>query len=417
MKTMTFLTTAFLFLQLLPSCKKEKAIEPKITSPIVEETYNKDFELVWSVRDSRGFTSYGTVVTPNSVIFFIDPPGTGGDDIIALDKTNGDTLWIKKAQGSTSKHTLVGNTICYEGAGLFCLDVSTGNQLWKINNWSKFHLDDFIYANNKIYAFYDLGGGIAGDSTKLYEIDYTTGVKTGKFTIYGRDRQGYNQVPKGMVYWKHPNGNDIIFTQSIGYINLPRERGDYFAIDITGDSMYWDLGDFYNIQGIGSNPIILNNTIFFNGPWSQHTSINMISKTIEWTSQVPSSFRTGLGIMQELNGKIFQSLGNASNFNIINTSDGTFYKNYSNLGSDNWAPGMKKYNNHIYFTSSKGFYKMDGNGSIVKQLLTRNDRIAKTNIGGTVQTVGGTIQTVDIDPSTGYIYATVGYNLVCMKEK
>lgn len=408
------LISTLLLMQLNTSCKKEKVMEHCTNNGSNPTVLNQDFELVWNVRDDRGFVGYGTVVTPTSVVYFYDPPGPGGDDIVALDKTNGDTLWIKTAQGSTSKHKLVGNKICYSGSGLVSIDANTGVELWRIPANSNNDLNDFIYMNNKIYAFFDLGGGITGDSTKLYEIDPLTGTTSDKFTLYGRDRNGFNQSPLGMVYYKHPNGNEIIFTQSNGYNNsITTSRGEYYAIDMTNDSMYWDLGEYFydgdiNSRGISSSPILYDSKNVFLKNYKYNASINLETKTINWKTPMNSSYRTGGGKMAELNGKIFQSLGNNYNLNIINTNDGSFYKNYNNLGFDNWAPALMKYNNHIYFSSNLGFYKMDGNGTIVKQLL-RSEKLSEV--------VSGTIQTFDIDPATGYIYATIGYNLVCIKEK
>lgn len=410
----SILYSTLLFLQLGMSCKKEPIIESCVNNSRDTTSLNQDFELLWKVRDNRGFVSYGTVVTPTSVVYFYDPPGPGGDDIVALDKVTGDTLWIKQAQGSTSKHRLVGSTICYAGNGLYCLDINTGLEQWRIQNNSTQSLTDFTSANNKIYAFFDLGGGIFGDSTKLYEINPLSGISLEKFTLYGRSRDGYNQGPLGMVYYRHSNGNEIIFTQAQSHNPIIiTSRGEYYAIDISNDSMYWDLEDYFydgdiNSKGIGSPPVLVGKNVLLNNGWIYNASLNLETKTVSWNTQVPTSYRTGGGKMAELNGKLFQSLGNASNFNIINTNDGSFYKNYNTLGFDNWAPALMKHNNHIYFSSNKGFYKMDANGTIVKQLL-RSDKLSED--------VSGTIQTFDIDPTTGYIYATVGNNIICIKEK
>jgi len=412
MKTMNALLIAMIALQLVTNCKKEPTIEPDCTSGSTEAEYNQDFELVWTKRSSTGFTCYSTVVTSTNVLYFLDPPDFGSSEtILALDKTNGDTLWVKTNQGSNRKQLLIGNKLYYEGGGdLKCMDVTTGNVLWSINGSGSKVLNDFIYANNNIYAFFDLGGGIVGDSTKLYTINPVNGSSIEKFTLYGSGRNGFNQAPKGMVYYQHPNGNEIIFTQSIGYKpSITNERGEYFAIDITNDSMYWDLGSYFNYGAIGSSPIIENNIVFIHGGFIGSSSLNLQNKTINWRTQVSASKRTGKGIMLILNGKLLQSLGNNYNLNIINTSDGSLNKNYSNtMGFDNWAPNMKKYNNAVYLTSTAGLYKLDANGNIDKQILTR-ELLADG--------VGGSYQYLDIDPTNGYIYCTAGNNIICIKEK
>ena len=154
------LLSSLLFFQLGTSCKKEPIVDSCKSTPVKDTVaLNQDFSLVWSDRDNRGFSCYGTVVTHTSVVYFVDPAGPGGDDIVALDKLTGDTLWNTPAQHSTSKHRLVGNTICYSRSGLVCIDVATGTEKWRISEHSKKELDDFIYANNKLYAFFNYGGG------------------------------------------------------------------------------------------------------------------------------------------------------------------------------------------------------------------------------------------------------------------
>ena len=409
---MNILLISLIALQLGVNCKKEPTLEPECISGFPKVSYNQDFELVWTKRSSVGFTCYSTVVTQSNVIYFLDPAGFGtSETILALDKVTGDTLWAKYNQGSNRKQLLIGNKLYYDGRGdLKCMDVTNGNILWSVNGNSNKTLNDFIHANNKIYAFFDLGPGIVGDSTKLYEIDATNGGSMEKFTLYGRDRNGFNQAPLGMVYHQLSSGNEIIFTQSIGYKpSITTERGEYYAIDITNDSMYWDLGSYYNLNGVGCNPILKGRNVIFNGPWSQHTSINIENKAINWDTQVPSGKNTSRGVMLELNGKVFQSLGNNYNLNIINVSDGSLYKNYSNtMGFDNWQANMKKYNNVVYLTSTAGLYKLDANGNIDKQILTR-ELLAEG--------VGGSYQYLDIDPVTGYICCTAGNNIICIKEK
>jgi outer membrane protein assembly factor BamB len=244
MKTMTsIILGVILFLQLGMSCKKEPILDSCTSNNEDTVEFNQDFELIWSVPDNRGFSCYSSIITASNVIYFIDPPGAGGDDIIALDKITGDTLWVKQSLNSTSKHKLIGNTLCYDSKGLVCINVLNGNEIWKIPNWSAKRLEDFIFSNNKIYAFFSLGVGVVGDSTKLYEINPLTGTANEKYTLYGSNRNGYNQAPRGMVFYQHPNGNEIIFIQSTGYKpSITSERAEYYAIDITNDSIYWDLG-------------------------------------------------------------------------------------------------------------------------------------------------------------------------------
>lgn len=409
----SILLSTLLLVQLNTSCSKEKAIVPCVNGGNNPSVLNQDFELLWKVRDNRGFVSYGTVVTPTSVVYFYDPPGPGGDDIVALDKANGDTLWIKTAQGSTSKHQFKdGNLYFSQSDELYCINASTGVNLWSFDG-NGGELADYTFGNGKVFA-YIYYNGLVGPLTNLFSLNPSTGTSQLEFTIDKADRDGYRQRPKGMIYYQHPNGNEIIFTQSSGHnITITTSRGEYFAVDITNDSMYWDLGEYFydgdiNSRGISASPILINNHNLIINNYKYNASLDLQTKNENWRTLIPSQFRTGIREMAELNGKCFQSPGNFSQFNIINTSDGSLHKNYGNIGGENWSAAMAKYNNHIYVSTTFGFYKMDANGTIVKQLL-RSDKLSED--------VSGTIQTFDIDPTTGYIYATVGFNLVCFKEK
>ena len=416
MKKMITMLISLMALQLNTSCKKEPSLNPDCDSGFTKVAYNQDFELVWTKRSSVGFTCYSTVVTSSNVIYFLNPAGFGNSEtILALHKTTGDTLWVKQNQGSNRKQKLFGNKLYYSrNDDLKCMDINTGNVLWSFDGFGG-TLADYIFGNGKVYV-YVYYNGLVGPLTKLFSLDPLSGSSQLEYTINKADRGGYRQNPKGLVYYQHPNGNEIIFAQSGSHNhNITTSRGEYFAIDMTNDSMYWDLGEYFydgdiNSKGIGSSPIKLDNrNVFINNGWIYNASLNLETKTVNWKTSVPSSFRTGGGVMVELNGKVFQSLGNNYNLNIINSNDGSLHKNYSNsLGFDNWSPSMKKYNNAVYLTSTAGLYKLDNNGNIDKQILTR-ELLAEG--------VGGSYQYLDIDLSNGYIYCTAGYNILCIKEK
>ena len=402
MKKMTTILSIFLFLQLGVSCKKEKVLEPTTPKP-PKENSNSNFSQIWNKTSVNGFQCEATIVTSTNVIYWIDMEGGSfRDDMIAFDKNTGDTLWYKQGTGVTGKHKLIGNYVYYDlNERLICMDPSTGNEVWRL---SPAYLSDYIYANGSIYAFF-----YTRDSAMLYKINPITGSNNKIYTIYSADRDGYSQSPNGMVYWKHPNGNDIIFVQSSG-LKVSVGRGEYYAIDITGDSIYWDLGEYFSGSGgIGFSPLLAGSNININNGTLGVASLNLVTKTTNWKVTEPLTTQTGGKYAILKNNKIFKEAGNIGHFNIIDINNGSQLKTYTNIGTSFRGSPLRIYNNKIYFTTTEILGIIDANTANMVQKLDYKQKVGET--------LGGFHSGMDIDPMNGYIYTVRYKSFVCIKEK
>lgn len=412
----------------LVGCKPDEPVKPSppkpqdTTSQLVE---NKDFDLVFYKRMGVKGACYATVVTEYNVIYAIQKVGNGhNDDIIALDKTTGDTLWVLPNQGATSNYKLFGNTLYYNSRDrLAALDIRTGAKLWQFSGqpYGDGELGDYTFGKGQIFAFINFGDKWKSqDSMFLFRVNPSSGDAELKYKMYTTDRQGYRPYIQGAVYWQHPDGRDIVFCQSNSWNtdpNVNQERGDYFAIDVANDSLYWDLGFYWKTVGeplsLGSGAIPLHfdeNMIISNG-WDLRAKLELVNKTIEWQSQIPPLYATGQYFYSPgkyFNGKLYYSVGNEKSFNIVNASDGSFVAGNKQMGGGFYTSPLRVYDNAVWCTTTNGLYKVDDHAQILAELPNEE------TVGGYY----GSFQNgMDIDQETGCIYTTRGYAFVCLKEK
>ena len=389
------------FLQLTPSCKKEKALPPNPSPPKLTVKTNNNFSEIWSNKISEGFYGIGTVVSDSNVVYWYDIVGGGyRDDMVAFNKRTGDTAWHKIGEGFSSKHKLIGNYIYFSQKNkLLCINPKNGNELWRLNKGS---LADFLHINGSIYAFFE-----TKDSAVLYKVNPISGANTHIYSIYTADRGGFIQEPSGIIHWKHPNGNDIIFVQSSA-LKVSVGRGEYYAIDITADSMYWDLGEYFTGSGgIGFFPILDGNNVVINNLGT--ASLNLINKTLNWNTTEPISVQTYGQYAVISNNKIFKDVGNFGYLNIIDANNGNHLKSHTDIGTNFISSKLVLYNNKVYFTTSSVIGVIDCISNNFLNKIKPDETIGKTK--------GAAGKGLAVDSSTGYIYTTRGTSFVCIKEK
>ncbi len=393
-----------LFLQLGMSCKKEPSIAPCENSENPSVKVNKNFDLIWDVKVNEVFSCRATIVTPNEVIYWTWKGAGHNDYMVAFNKSTGDTLWHRDATGGTNNHRLIGNYIYSDiDERLVCIDPSTGNEVWR---FSPAYLSDYVYADGSIYAFFDQGN--SADSTALYKINPLSGSAMHLYSVYTSDRAGYSQSPRGIAYWKHPNGNEIIFAQSTG-VNVSVGRCDYFVIDITGDSMYWDLGNYFNTSARGFTPLLEGNNIYISGGFAGVASLNLVTKSTNWKVSEPTASQTGGKYAVIADGKLFKEVGNFGHFNVLNLLNGNQLKTYSGIGTNFRGSPLRFFNNKVYFTTTDVLGIVETSTGNMIQNLHFSEYVGET--------AGGPQSGMDVDPSNGYIYTTRGYSFVCIKEK
>ncbi len=412
----------------LGGCKPDEPVKPTLP-PIVDTTSNlvenKDFDLVFYKRMGVNGACYATVVTECNVIYAIQKSGNGhSDDIVALDKTNGDTLWVLPNQGATSNYKLFDDILCFNTKDrLAALDIRTGNKLWQFSGQpiGDGLLGDYTFGNGQIFAFFNFGDKWKSqDSMCLFSLDPLSGNAALEHKMYTTDRLGYRPFIQGAVYWQHPDGRDILFCQSNSWNwdkNINQRRGDYFAIDMNNDSLYWDLGFFFRKTGdtytigTGATPLLIDADLVISSSWDLKAKLDLVNKIVKWETQIPSLYATGQYFYApsvHYNGKLYYSVGNEKSFNIVNASDGSFVAGNKQMGGDFYASPLRVYDNAVWCTTTSGLYKM-------------NDQAQKLAELPNEETVGGYYGSfqngMDIDPETGYIYTTRGYAFVCIKEK
>ena len=433
MKMIFHILTLLLMGWQLVSCKPEEPLKPTVPDP--QDTTNQlvendDFDLVFYKRMGVKGACYATVVTECNVIYAIQTVGNGHNDaIIALDKQTADTLWVLPDQGATTNYKRYGDLLFYNSRDrLAALDIRTGTPLWQFSGqpYGDGILGDYTFGNNQVFAFINMGYKGNGfeknglDSLMVFAIDPSSGNSELKHTIYTRDRQGYRPFIQGAVYWQHPDGRDIVFCQSNSWNwdkDVNQGRGDYFAVDINHDSLYWDLGFYWFDQGIelnngsGAAPLIDGNTIYISSGWDMRVSLDLTNKTTKWKTSIPAAYATGQyfyapGVYYQ--GKLYYSVGNFKSFNIVDASDGSFVAGNKDMGGDFYASPLRVHDHAVWCTTTTGLYKVDEYAQKLAELPNEE------TVGGYY----GSFQNgMDIDPETGYIYTTRGYAFVCLKEK
>ena len=402
--TVLHILSIIFFLQLAPSCKKEKALCPTPTPPKPEVKINENFTEIWSVKMSKGVNIMGTLVTDSNVIYWTDFVGGGyRDDMVAFNKRTGDTAWHKLGNWFSSKYKLIGDYVYFsQNYELHCINPIDGNELWRVTGAGE--LADYLAVNGSIYAFFK-----NSSTTYLYKIDPLTGSKTTEYTINASDRGGFFQNPSGIAHWQHPNGNDIIFIQSSG-LKASVGKGEYYAIDITADSMYWDLGNYFNSVAIGFPPLIDgNNVIIGIGFTEGNASLNLVTKTTNWKVAGPISSHTGGGYAVLKNGKIFKEVGNMGHFNVLDVSNGNQVATHKNIGTSGRRSPLKVYNNKVYFTTTDIIGVIDCSTNNFAQKILHDEQIGNTS--------SYPDNGLDVDQTNGYIYTSRGPWFVCLKEK
>jgi len=283
------------------------------------------------------------------------------------------------------------------------------NNLEKFQSYSidelsgyKIKYQDLIITNDDDYAFFE-----TKDSAVLYKVNPISGANTHIYSIYTADRGGFIQEPSGIIHWKHPNGNDIIFVQSSA-LKVSVGRGEYYAIDITADSMYWDLGEYFTGSGgIGFFPILDGNNVVINNLGT--ASLNLINKTLNWNTTEPISVQTYGQYAVISNNKIFKDVGNFGYLNIIDANNGNHLKSHTDIGTNFISSKLVLYNNKVYFTTSSVIGVIDCISNNFLNKIKPDETIGKTK--------GAAGKGLAVDSSTGYIYTTRGTSFVCIKEK
>lgn len=405
-------------------CKPSETIDlpqPNIEDSASIANNNVNFELISYKRMGIKGACYSTIVTKSNVIYVIQEVGNGHNDaLVALNKESLDTIWVLPNQGTTNNHQLYNDILYYESNDrLVAIDVSSGSKLWEYSGLPIYDglLSDYTFGSGKIYAFFNFGDKWkSSDSAYLFSLDPVTGDAQFEYKLYTTDRNGYRPQMNGMVFWQHPSGNKILFCQSTSWNwspNVNQSRGDYFAIDLTADSLYLDLGFYWydrsnvNTQNTGFKPLLDDNNVIFS--YREKTaSLNLISKKVVWETDIPIGNRTSRTYAVIHDKKLYCDVGNEKSFNVLNISDGSFIFGNKQMGGDFYLSPLRIYDDAVWCSTTTGLYKVDNRAQLKKKLLNED------RVGGYY---GSFQYGMDIDEETGFIYTTRGYAYVCIQER
>ncbi|MEN8929277.1 MAG: PQQ-binding-like beta-propeller repeat protein [Flavobacteriales bacterium] len=392
------------------NCKKE---EPLVECAPEPTNINSDFELIWSKSGNRRYLDVNHVtVASSSVIYNHNPSGSVQDEeLIAFDKATGDTLWQYKSGFWYQAPQVYQDKYFVNIDGeLVCIDAANGNEVWRLN---KGYLSHFTIENGNIYAAFGNVRGVS-DSTEFFKINPSTGNEIKMYSIHKSERNNFSQNPKGMKVWIHPNGNEVLFVHSVSYYSSSLNvisKSEYYALDLTADSMYWDLG-YYFVSNEVSNPVIENYNLYLHSSLGEIAKINLLAKTEIWRNlTLPYSHSTRMILNNNL---LYKSIGSVSEVRVHSVNDGSIYKKLGNLSTfsteqPHATSNFKKYNNKIYFSNYNTVCVVDLLSNEVLRIINQTEKLGPLSSGGFAKSL-------DLDPRTNYIYTEREGSIICMKE-
>jgi len=242
---------------------------------------------------------------------------------------------------------------------------------------------------------------------KLYKVDPGQGIRTPILTQTTSFTGNAMQKIVSMSYWKHPNGNEILYLQST--TDYGRFSSSIYALDITNDSIYdrvWNGGN----KTVLRNHIIDGNTIYFNqvGLITKH---NMLTKTEDWRQYTNAGLHGGNNMILD-NGFLYIPNERDDLLYRIDTINGDRKKLiiYNvDLGNENTiGKHLFVQNNKLYYSTPNSFIVFDISSSKTTHILNKGNTLN----GIPVETLHASFV---IDPSNGNIYTGWKNNITCIK--
>ena len=395
----------FLFVAFLFSCKKEVGVKEVDLRTGPEN--NTHFSEVWS----RSFSTSSSVfpqfvdVIGDHVIYTSE--GYFKTYVTGFDKSTGDTIW-HKVYSRECENTLKANHILLANINhnLIAINSLDGSEIWSITTDFLQHM---IYENGKIYAAF--GNDYWGTTYyKLYEVDLISGSSTLLSTINTSDMGVANQRIKSMSYWKHPNGNDILFLQ--GKCD-PSFCSKLYALDITNDSIYTSLSVGASGKPNKNHPIE-GNSVYINqgGSIAQY---NLLTKSHGWWRGTSggSLFKNSIVLS---GGYIYVSNGYNEVVDKMDKTNGNhvhdaFFTPIS-LGIEHSKGNhMKIVGNELFYSTTSSFTTFDLTSVSLSRMLKKGDYLNDKKINEYF------ISSFDIDSTTQYIYTGWRGTIACIKTK
>jgi outer membrane protein assembly factor BamB len=423
MKTMTTSFIALLFLITSLGCKKEP-VTPVIPIPVDTNTYQTKLDIKWiqwydtdtvgaymldpmffgdyvafctrslvnESKGSLGFAIFNRITGERHPVwdhYFPDLVAGTSDDIPdwRLCGQNGDIAVL------TTRNRL------------FAWDLSTGQMLWQHHHAPYFGLHKLSSVGSVPYHSYYHGTNKIWN--KLARFNPVTGTKEDLVEIPKLDNVETRIMP--VSYWVSPANGDtmlLFVTNGINF-SLSRDRVDAYAFNQTTRTMLWQEYDIcQNRHAAIYPPLVVGDKVVFQGASSIHC-FDIPSGTLLWEHLYD---RWAKGFMENLygDGKVF--VRNGTSVLAYDLQTGALLWETSNRMNLQMRGAMGFYQGKVYFTATddlhpgyaKSLFCVDANtGSVIWK-----DPGPSKN--------GGLTFGIIIDQSTGYLYATDAYRMMCI---
>lgn len=415
MKTILYISILSLNVFALFNCNKTEGIN--ITKKPVTYNYEKYLEVKWKNKGVNNFLSYNILLEENMVYFsYID---VGNEkyvyNLITFNRENGDSLWYWNEEVSFAQcYQIMNNTLYFYGQldhHIYGVDVLSGKTVFNFhpNGAKTMAIHGLKNVGGKLYISYYYGEkGNYDDSCYIYSIDPISTNYFHEYTLYTSERDNFRPGLSYPNFYFAPNGDTILLYQSpsLNWSNN-HHRGEYFAINLTQDNMYFDFKDTLHEVGIGGNPIIENNIAYISGGWEKNAAIDLGTKEIIWMASLPEKDFTGSGDFIIYNNQIIFNAGNKGIVNSIDKYSGEQLWTNHKVGKE--GSDLYEYHGKLYFTSIAGLVCLDANTGetlwIVDPIELTGEKDQMFN------------QSIAIDQETGYLYASTYSYFYCLKIK
>ncbi len=385
------------------SCKKEVGL--KEVDLRTKPENNAYFSEVWSKYYSTSSNLFPQFVDLIGSQIIYTSEGYLKTYVTAFDKNSGDTTWHKVYNRECENTVKVNNTLLLNiNHSLIAINSLDGSEMWSI---TADFLQHMIYENGKIYAAFgnDYWGRV---NYKLYEIDPVSGSSVLLSTLSSSAMGVNRQRVKSLSYWKHPNGNDILFIQSNCDVVLCSKL---YAIDITNDSIYCSLR-VGAAENTNKNHPIDGNLIYVNqgGSIAQY---NLLTKTHGWWRGTSGGSHNKNSIVLN-GGYIYVSNGNNDDIEKMDKTNGDIIIDAlftgRKLGVEHIkGDHLKIVGNELFYSTTSTFTLFNLTSVSLSKILKKGDYINDKKINENF------IPSFDVDPSTGYIYTGWRGTISCIK--
>lgn len=422
MKMITTCIAALMLLFTGVGCKKEP-IDNKPPLP-VDTPYNTKLDikwLKWYSTDSMGSWYDDPYFYTDYVIFCTDMP-SGNNARLGFGvfhKTTGerhpvwDQYYPDLVEGTSSdipdwKLCGINGEIAVLTTRnrLFAWDLNTGQLKWKHYHYPYFGLHKLSSIFGVPYHTYSNG---SETWSKIARFNPNTGTKEDLVTIPIIDNFEARIYP--VESWINPSTGDTILLFVTGGWNSPLTKGrvDAYAFNQTTNAMMWHA---YDICPSGNAaifaPVVTGNKVVIQGGQSVHC-FDLTSGSLLWEHNYDPwsrGFSNARNIYRD--GKVFVRDGKSVLAYDINT--GALAWETTNKMNLQMGGAMDVYNGRLYFTASdetlpdhiKSLFCVDTNtGSVIWKDPGPNK-------------YGGLTFGIIIDQSTGYLYATDAFRMMCI---